>query len=135
MFCREQVAQLLQHKDDFRARGAQLVLIGNGEPHFARAFAEDYQVDYPLVVDPSLRTYKAAKLRGGLGTTLSRKVLANGRRATKAGFKQGRTQGAAMQQGGAMVVAQSGEVAWSFASEVAGDHPEPSEILQVLDRL
>ena len=49
--------------DEIRARGAELVVVGNGATNFAAAFREDYQLDCPLLVDPELRAYRAAGLR------------------------------------------------------------------------
>ncbi|MHC4421860.1 MAG: SDR family NAD(P)-dependent oxidoreductase, partial [Planctomycetota bacterium] len=62
--------------DEIRARGAELVIVGNGAPHFAAAFREDYQLDCPLLVDPELRAYRAAGLRRGRVEALSPAELA-----------------------------------------------------------
>ena len=47
--------------DDIRARGAELVLVGNGAPHFAAAFREDFELDptIELVIDPEDRGHPA----------------------------------------------------------------------------
>jgi peroxiredoxin len=56
---------------EIRARGAELVVIGNGAQHFAAAFREDMGLDCPLLVDPELRAYRAAGLRRGRVELLS----------------------------------------------------------------
>ena len=38
--------------DEIHARGAELVIIGNGGANFAAAFREDFEIDGPLLVDP-----------------------------------------------------------------------------------
>ena len=45
--------------DEIRARGAELVVIGNGAAHFAAAFREDQGLDGPLLIDPDLVAYHA----------------------------------------------------------------------------
>ena len=57
---------------EIRTSGASLVLIGNGTPEFARAFREDLSLDEDIVllVDPALRSYRAAGMRRGFGDVL-----------------------------------------------------------------
>ena len=51
--------------EDIRARGAELVIVGNGAQNFAAAFREDFELDCPILVDPELCAYRAAGLRRG----------------------------------------------------------------------
>jgi len=132
MFCREQVAQFLDVADDIRARGAELVLVSTGAPYFAKAFKEDRNIQVPLVTDPSGKLYENAEWSKSVGSTFSRKTLKNSKRALAGGFKQGRTQGRPFQQGGVLVVRPDQSVAYRYASEVAGDHPDPAEALAAL---
>jgi peroxiredoxin len=135
MLCREQVAQLREALDQIRALGAELVVIGNGQPHQARAFREERDLRFPLLVDPELRAYRAAGLRRGVASTLGPKALAHGLRALRKGYVQGRTQGDPWQLGGVFVIAPGGQVAFSYVSREAGDHPEVSSVLAALRRL
>ena len=112
--------------------GAELVLVGSGNRYYAGAFAEDYGVTTPLLVDPDRVAYQAAALKSGLGTTLSLDVLKAGRRAAGRGFRQGKTQGAPFQQGGVFVILPSGEVPYAYISQTAGDHPDEEEVLAAL---
>ena len=54
MFCREQVVQLHRERESIRRAGAELVVIGNGAPHFIAGFREITGYDGPLYTDPSL---------------------------------------------------------------------------------
>ncbi len=115
------------------ATGAELFFIGNGAAHFARAFREDFAVPGPIWVDPDRRSYDALGFASGLGSALSLRLLRNARRAKAAGFSQNSVEGAAMQQGGVLVVMPDGEVVYRYASATAGDHPPVEEVLAALE--
>ena len=135
MFCREQVAQLRGVVDDIRSRGAELHVIGSGSVEQAAAFRRERALDVPLYVDPTLASYRAAGLRRDAAATLHPRILKNVARTLGGGFRQGKTKGDAWQQGGAFVVAPSGELAFAQVSQVAGDHADPVEILRALQTL
>ena len=56
---------------EIRRRGAQLVIVGNGQPHHAVDFRDSEDVRSPLFVDPELHAYAAAGLKRGLRSSLS----------------------------------------------------------------
>jgi AhpC/TSA antioxidant enzyme len=133
MFCREQAVQLHRAKDAIHARGAELVLVGNGAPHFVQAFREDLGLTTPVYVDPSLASYRALGMKRGLvGTILSPRILAHAARALRGGFMQGRTRGDAWQLGGVLVVKRGGEIAYRHLSDEAGDHPPVDDVVAAL---
>jgi dehydrogenase/reductase SDR family protein 12 len=119
--------------DEIRARGAELVIVGNGAPNFAAAFREDYQLDCPLLVDPELRAYRAAGLRRGRVEALSPRVPWNALRALRSGSRQGAVEGDVWQLGGVFVIRPDGELAYRYTSREAGDHPPVDDILAALD--
>lgn len=135
MFCREHVAQLRDIKDAIQERGAQLLVIGNGNPRQARAFRDEWKIDFPMLVDTGLDAFRAAGLRRGLGATFNRKVFQNARRAMKAGFRQGAVQGDPWQQGGTFVIDATGQVVFAHISQEGGDHASTSDVLDQLDQL
>ncbi len=120
---------------EIRARGAELVIVGNGRPEHAIDFRESEGITCPLFVDPELHAYRAAGLRRGLLSSVSPGVIGRGIRAFVAGKRQGETQGDPWQQGGVFIVTQGHKVAYAYVSQEAGDHPDPSEVLAALDRL
>jgi NAD(P)-dependent dehydrogenase (short-subunit alcohol dehydrogenase family) len=132
MFCREQVAQLRDAQDEIHQRGARLVIVGNGAPHFAKAFREDFALDGPLLVDPELRAYRAAGLRRGRVEILSPRVAWNGFRALRSGARQQSVQGDPWQLGGVFVIRSDGTVTFEHRSREAGDHPLVSDVLEAL---
>ena len=136
MLCREQVAELRPHLPAILGAGARLVVIGSGGPHFVAGFRELLELppEIQVLCDPDLASYRLLGFRHGAGSTLGYKVAKHGLRALRAGFRQGKTQGDPFQQGGVLVVLPSGQIAYHYASEVAGDHPPPQAIVDALRR-
>jgi len=119
---------------EIRSAGASLVLIGNGAPDFARAFREDLSLDEDIVllVDPALRSYRAAGMRRGFGEVLSPRLAKNLWRALQAGHRQNAVQGDPFQLGGVLVIQPGGVVVHRHVSQVAGDHAPLDEVLTAL---
>jgi AhpC/TSA antioxidant enzyme len=132
VFCKQQVAQLRDMEPAIRARGADLVVVGNGSLDAARAFRESEQVGFTLLTDPSRRTYDAAGLKHGLATVMSPKVLLRGVRAAREGHHQTATQGDPLQQGGAFVIAPGDRDLFAFVSQTAGEHPDLAQVVAAL---
>ena len=100
----------------------------------ARAFAEERDIPFRLLVDPELTAYRTLDLRRSLGSAMSLGALRAGVRAYRSGYRQGVTQGDPLQQGGVLVLARGGEVVFLQRSEHAGDHPAEAEILDASRR-
>lgn len=121
------MAELRPHVSEIE-KHADVVVIGSGAPHFARAFKEDLQIDVPVYSDEKLESYRLAGLRRGVATLLHPAALAKG---VVSFFKypQRRTMGDPTQQGGAMIVKPSGTIAYRFVSRYGGDHPKPETLV------
>jgi peroxiredoxin len=119
--------------EEIRARGAELVVVGNGSVEQARAFRAEQRLSFPLFTDPSLESYRQAELRHGLSSTLTPRAVLHGLAAFREGFRQTRTKGAAMQQGGVFVIGRDGRLLYQYVSREAGDHPHNRELLRALD--
>jgi peroxiredoxin len=133
MFCREEAVQLHRELHTIRERGAELVMIGNGNRHFAAAFAEEFGITSPLYVDTKRDSYSALDMKRGFFATLgSLASFGNMRRAMRAGFRQGLTRGDAWQLGGVLVVDRDGEILYKHRSEAAGDKAPAAEVLGAL---
>jgi hypothetical protein len=115
-----------------RARGAELIVVGNGRPEHAADFREAHDLRFPLFVDPELRAYAAAGLKRGILRTLGPATICAGLRAFRSGFRQGWTQGDPWQEGGVFVIRPGGAVAFAHVSETAGDHPDPRDVIAAL---
>jgi peroxiredoxin len=116
---------------DFKAIGADLVLIGQGTPRKAAAFRRRQGIQLRLLADEELVSYRAVGAKvGGVRDLLNPMVLAKGALASvREKTIQTRTQGKAAQLGGTLVIAPDGRVTWSHMSSDAGDNASPEEIL------
>jgi hypothetical protein len=113
--------------------GAEIVIVGSGSPAQAGRFIEDYDVPMPVFADPSLSVYKAVGAKRGWWSTLNPRVLLNGARAVRAGFRQTRYAGVADQQGGVLVIRPDGSVPYAYLSNEAGDHPAPADVAAAVE--
>lgn len=98
----------------------RVAAVGNGTAAMAADFVAQFSVPFPVFTDPSRASYQTLGLRRGLGLNLQ--LAKNGMRAYKAGFRQGRTQGDPLQQGGVVVMDAQDRVTWLHVDSGAGDH-------------
>jgi len=126
--------QLHRRIDDVHAAGAELHVIGNGAPMFMDGFRETTGYPGALYTDPSLAVYKAAGLKRGVMTVLSPRAGLAALGTLRAGFRQGRTQGDATQQGGVLAIAPSGDVLYAHVSQFAGDNARPEDVVAAIRR-
>jgi hypothetical protein len=121
--------QLHRETESLRAAGLELHVIGNGAPMFIAGFRETTGYDGSLYTDPSLAVYRAAELQSGLRTVLTIGALTRTAGAFRRGFRQGRTRGSALQQGGVLVIARDGRVLWKHVSAGPGDNATAAAII------
>ena len=119
-------------KGQIEAKGARLVIVGNGLPTHASHFAQQHGLQGAVYTDPDRIVYRAAGMKRGLGSTFSWDTLKSGARAFKKGFRQTRTQGDPWQQGGTLVVRADGTLAFEHISQAAGDHAAVADVLAAL---
>ena len=105
-----------------------LVVVGNGAPMFIEGFRETTGFKGPIYTDPSLEVYKAAELRRGLGSMVSFGAAKATLGSLRRGFRQGKTQGDATQQGGILVIAPDGRILYHHISQYPGDNASPEAI-------
>ena len=111
-----------------------LVVVGNGAPMFIEGFRETTGFTGPIYTDPSLEVYKAAELRRGLGTMLKLGAAAATVGSLRRGFRQGKTQGDATQQGGVLVIAPDGRILYHHISAYPGDNASPDTVRNALSQ-
>ena len=125
------MAQLRPHVQEIRALG-ELVVIGSGTADKARDFQQQFSIDFPVHVDPSRAAFRAAGLKRGVLSTFSARALVRGIGALRSGARQGTTQGDPWQQGGALLLAPGGRVAWEHRNADPSDHPPIDAMLAAL---
>lgn len=118
----------------FRAVGAEVVLIGNGSPEWARWFRDGTRIEIPLYCDPRKATYKAAGMTRGLFKVFSPRAALSAIRAFRAGHRQTSVKGDALQNGGVVILDKAGTVVWRFVQESAGDLSNGDEVLRNIPR-
>ena len=126
--------QLHRAREDFKAAGAKLVLIGQATPRQAAHFRRRQNIEVPVLADEHRQTYKliGAK-KGSWGDLLGPKVVAKGAvTSMRNGVVQGRTIGSPTQLGGALVLAPGGEVVFSHLAKDASDNVTPKQLLEVV---
>lgn len=132
VLCREFVIELREHREAIREHGADVFVVGNGEPEAAARFRDSFDLDFPVLVDPQRRVFQLLKFRRNLGGSANPAVLLAALRAWFRGARQGRTEGDPWQLGGILIVQPSGEVSYCYASRFAGDHPKIGEVVRQL---
>jgi peroxiredoxin len=132
MFCREQVARIVEHKDEIEALGGHIVAIGNGSADHARDFLRRESAAIELYVDPSRATFKSFDMKRGPITVTGPKTIAHAARATAAGFRQSATRGSVTQIGGVIVFAADGNVLYEHIESEAGDIADYEAVVNAL---
>ena len=94
---------------EIQALGAEVVVIGTGDLRYARAFAEDERIPFPVLVDDDARAADAARVeRVGLSRLFAPGSLPATARALRAGYRIGRPGKRVNQLGATFVVAPHG---------------------------
>jgi peroxiredoxin len=132
LFCFEHVADAIAQNEAIKQRGAQLIIVGNGNPSHAREFERDVRLEGQVYTDPSRQLYRALAMRHGIGRTINLQVSRNARRAFQAGFRQIAVKGDRWQQGGNVVFGADGAILFSQYAEVAGDPLPVAEAVRAL---
>ncbi len=116
---------------ELRAAGGDLIVIGNGSADFAQGFREELQLgrEIRLLVDPELRSYRAAELRRGRRELFSLRVGGHALRALRGGHRQRAVQGDPFQLGGVLVIQPGGRITFRHVSREAGDAPSLDAML------
>ena len=124
--------QLHRDRDAFEEAGVELAVIGQGTPRQARAFKDDRELDFRLLVDPKRATYRAVGAKkASVGELLGPRLALRAARAVASErVVQGRTVGHPAQLGGVLVVVPGGEIVWSHLANDAGDNPPNERVLE-----
>ena len=130
MFARQQVAALMEIKDQLDNTGVGLVAIGSGKPKQAKEFVASFSFEGEMYVDPSLKTYNAFKLVRGVWRTLGPESIGRGITAMKKGFRQGKSAGDLWQQGGMFVIGPGDQMRFQHRNKAAGDHADLNAALK-----
>jgi len=133
VFCREHVAQLRTHEQEFTDRGAALAAIGLGDAEHAQRFRQESGIGFPLLVDERREAYRAVRLRTAPLTHLLRRDNAVARkRAMAAGHRQHGLGQHPLQLGGAFVFGPGDVDRFVHVSETFSDNSTVPALLAAL---
>lgn len=131
--CRAHAAQVWSERSKYEKSGAQIVFVGNGDPHFIRVFKEDLGIQGAVVyTDPSLESFRAMGFKRGFLVSLGIRSIANGLGMFRKGYSQGgynKATGDLWQMGGVLVIKPSGAVAYHYISTALGDYPPENDLV------
>jgi hypothetical protein len=121
---------LREHERAFQAAGARVAAVGLGDRAYARAFRDETEISFPLLVDEERRAYRAAGLRMASPLHLFYRANAAARtRARAAGHRQHRLGRNPFQLGGSFVFGPGNVDRFVHVSETFGDNASPGDIL------
>lgn len=110
-----------------------MLAIGTGNPGFARAFADDYAIPYPLRIDADGRAARAAAIGRmsvlGMFTPAS---YAGTLRAWRAGHRIGASGRRVTQLGATFVVGPGPVLQYEHRNAHGADHPPIESVLAAL---
>ena len=121
--------------DEIKAKGADVVAIGQGWPAMAADFKAKRKIPFTLLVDQERTSYKALELKRATALEIfGPEVIAKGTLSFFKGNLQGNApKGTSLRQlGGALVVDKGGRVLLNHQAKDASDNVPVDDILAAL---
>ena len=128
LLCTAQVEEFKPQIQKLRDAGVSFAVIGSGAPNFVRGFKDRMGLDVPVFSDEKRTSYKALQMKRGLSTLLDPRIFKNFLAPFK--YRQRKTMGDPLQQGGVVVVRRDGQMPFKHISQFAGDHPKPEAVVE-----
>jgi hypothetical protein len=121
---------------EIQALGAEVVVIGTGDVRYARSFAEDDHIPFPVLVDDDAQAAAAAGVeRAGLFQMFAPGSFGPTLRAWRAGFRIGRPGRRVDQMGASFVVSPDPErLIYQHYDQHPADHAPMEAIFDALRR-
>lgn len=124
-----------RHEEEIESRGARIVAVGTGDARYARAFIDDEEIDFPVLLDVDGEAAEIASLRNGKWYELAGpKTAAGVLKATAAGKRQHRLGKRPKQLGATFVVGPGDVVRYEHEDGDVSDHAPFEEILAALEK-
>ena len=134
MPCRDQLAQLRRHAEEFAERHATVLTITFGPASRMEAWLRETQSPFVLLLDRRRTAYEPYSVRRSLAS-LSIATVRRSRELIKEGQPVTGMQGDPLQLGGTFVVDHSGVVRFAHRSATPVDYPAADDLLTVLGGL
>ena len=124
-----------RHEEEIESAGARIVAVGTGDARYARAFIDDEEIDFPVLLDEDGEAAEIASLRNGRWYELAGpKTAAGVLKATAAGKRQHRIGKRPKQLGATFVVGPGDMVRYEHMDGDVSDHAPFEEILAALEK-
>ncbi len=137
-FCQMQVVSLREARERFVEAGANVVLVGQGEPERGRAFTASHAVPFPCLLDRDRALYRAYGLgRGTAMQIFSPRVAVPFVRANlhPETMQRGLRGGSFTQMPGTFVVDREGTIRMAHRNRHIGDSPSTDALLATVASL
>lgn len=126
------MAQLRHFEAELRRRDVQVLVISFGAEFWARAWLQETESPFPLLLDPDRAAYRAYGLERSFVRVWSPKVMWHYTRRVLAGQKLQSIQGDPHQLGGDFVVDAAGAIRLARRSKDPVDRPPMEALLAAL---
>lgn len=136
--CSQHVHELTPRLLELHRLGLRTIFVGNGEPRYIAGFIERHGLDdkkVEVLTDPTLQSFTAMGLVRSWGATLGPLAALGAVRAFFAGHRQTWLEGDARQQGGTLLVDETGNVAYYYCNKRLGDRAPMVTVVNVALRL
>lgn len=136
LFCHQMVHDLVLSVPTIIARGAKVLIVGNGSMEQAKRFFASKKLPregVAVVTDPERESYRTAGFERGYARTFLHPGASKAFAGAKAeGHRITGLFGDLTQLGGLLVVRPPASLAYFHKSRFAGDHPEMSEVIAAI---
>jgi peroxiredoxin len=135
MPCRAHLGEVHQRYEEFRALGAEVLVVTQARPGLLAAFLREQSLPFPAVADPERAAYRAFGLERTSWLTLLRPlVVLRYLRLLFRGWGPRRPAGGedVLQLGGDFVLDREGRLAYAYRSREPTDRPSVETLLQAV---
>jgi len=124
---------LRRRYSEITGRGAELIAIGTGDARYARAFIDDEEIPFPVLLDEDGEAARAASVRrGGMMQLVGPRTAAGAAKAVAAGHRQHKTGKRSTQLGATFVIGPGDVVRYEHLDGDVSDHAPIEDTLNAL---
>jgi peroxiredoxin len=122
---------LRDHYDEISSAGAEVVAVGTGDEHYAKAFVADEHVPFPVLVDSAAEAAHAASVKKVNFATLlfDPRSIKGARRAYRGGHRVKKSGKRVNQLGATFVIGPGSTVRYEHIDVHTADHAPLDEVL------
>jgi peroxiredoxin len=124
---------LRDHHDEIRARGADVVAIGTGNPMYAKDFIEQFSIPFLVLIDADAAAARAASVkRGSKRDLIGPGAILRGAARFFKGGRQGKPGARISQLGATFVIAPGGRILFEHLAATSDDNAPVEDAIAAL---